>query len=127
MPATGQVCALLLCSLARQTQQLPAYVHGVHLLFFLLDLVVGSGADHHGRRGSRERVCAAAGQPYQLPARVHALAVALTPRAAGAAVSVYQVLGSEEAKHGGDHMPAMLRTHPMSSNRIKAVGEESCT
>ena len=44
----------------------------------------------------------------------------------GAAVSVYQILGSEEAKHGGDHMPAMLRTHPMSSDRIKSVCSSAC-
>ena len=39
----------------------------------------------------------------------------------GAAVSVYQILDREEARQGGAHMPAMLRTHPMSSSRIEAV------
>ena len=34
---------------------------------------------------------------------------------------VYKILDREEARQGGDHMPAMLRTHPLSSARIEAV------
>lgn len=40
-----------------------------------------------------------------------------------AAVDVFSKLGAEEAKHGGNAIPAVLRTHPVSSDRIKRIKE----
>ena len=62
--------------------------------------------------------------PRKMESEADAIGLTLAARACynpGAAVSVYQILGGEEAKQGGDHMPSMLRTHPMSSARIEAV------
>lgn len=36
-------------------------------------------------------------------------------------LQVYKILDREETRQGGDHMPAMLRTHPQSRARIEAV------
>lgn len=36
-------------------------------------------------------------------------------------VTMFEKMGREEAKEGGDRMPKFLRTHPHSSDRIKAI------
>ena len=41
-----------------------------------------------------------------------------------AAVEVFAKLGAEEAKHGGNMVPAVLRTHPVSSERIRKIKEQ---
>ena len=38
-----------------------------------------------------------------------------------AAVEVFSKLGLEEEKHGGNSIPAVLRTHPVSTDRIKKI------
>lgn len=38
-----------------------------------------------------------------------------------AAVEVFTKLGEEEAKHGGNAIPPILRTHPVSSERVKRI------
>ena len=40
-----------------------------------------------------------------------------------AAAVVFRKLGEEEAKHGGNAIPKMLRTHPVTSDRIKKINE----
>jgi predicted Zn-dependent protease len=40
-----------------------------------------------------------------------------------AAAVVFTKLGEEEAKHGADLTPKMLRTHPVTSDRIKKINE----
>jgi predicted Zn-dependent protease len=40
-----------------------------------------------------------------------------------AAAVVFRKLGEEEAKHGENAIPKMLRTHPVTSDRIKKINE----